>query len=238
MLKAFLDILFPPRCHFCKSFIPGAGELHLCGHCLDACGIIRSPLCKKCGVPFYSDVGEDHLCGHCIDRPPPFTSARAAALFEGPVRELIHRLKYNRRVQHRRPLAQLAVRHLAPFVEDSKANLVIPVPLHVKRLRQRGFNQAVLLGEIVAREWGLPLMRRNMRRIRWTEPQINLSLAERAANVKGAFSVSNPLLIRDKRIILVDDVYTTGSTASECARVLTNAGSSAVFVVTIARAVQ
>jgi ComF family protein len=238
MLKAFLDILFPPRCHFCKGFIPGGGELHLCARCLGACEVIRSPLCKRCGVPFYTDVGEDHLCGRCIDRPPPFTAARAAALFNGPVRELIHRLKYNRRVQHRRPLAELAGRRLAPFIAGSRADLVIPVPLHVKRLRQRGFNQAVLLGEILAREWGLPLMRRNMRRIRWTEPQINLSLAERLANVRGAFSVSEPLLVRDKRIILVDDVYTTGSTVSECSRVLTNAGASEVFVVTIARAIQ
>src|SRR5512137_339755 len=219
MLKAFLDILFPPRCHFCKSFIPDAGDLHLCAHCLGACGAIRSPLCKRCGVPFYTDEGEDHLCGRCIDRPPPFIAARAAALFEGPVKELTHRLKYNHRVQHRRPLSQLAARQLAPFVAESRADLVIPVPLHVKRLRQRGFNQAALLGEILAREWGLPLMRRNMRRIRWTEPQINLSVAERAANVKGAFSVSKPLSIRDKRIILVDDVYTTGSTVSECVRV-------------------
>jgi ComF family protein len=238
MLKAFLDILFPPRCHFCKEFIPEADDLHLCARCLGACGLIRSPLCKRCGVPFFTDVGEDHLCGRCIDRPPPFASARAAALFEGPVRELIHRLKYNRRVHHRRPLALLAVRRLTQFVAESGADLVIPVPLHVKRLRQRGFNQAVLLGEIVAREWGLPLMRRNMLRIRWTEPQINLSVAERAANVRGAFSIIEPLLIRDRRIILVDDVYTTGSTVSECSRVLSDAGASEVFVVTIARAMQ
>jgi ComF family protein len=238
MLKAFLDILFPPRCHFCKEIIPEADDLHLCARCLGACEVIRSPLCKRCGVPFYTDVGEDHLCGRCIDRTPPFTAARAAALFDGPIKELIHSLKYNRRVQHRRPLAQLAVRRLDLFVAESRADLVIPVPLHVKRLRQRGFNQAVLLGEIVAREWGLPLLRRNLRRIRWTEPQINLSLTERAANVRGAFSVSEPILIRDKRIILVDDVYTTGSTVSECSCVLTDAGASEVFVVTIARAIQ
>jgi ComF family protein len=238
MLKAFLDILFPPRCHFCKVFIPDADDLHLCARCLGACGVIRSPLCNRCGVPFYTDLGEDHLCGRCIDRQPPFTAARAAFLFEGPVRELIHRLKYNRRVQHRRLLARLAVRRLATFISESQADLVIPVPLHVKRLRQRGFNQAVLLGEILAREWGLPLIRRNLRRIRWTEPQINLSLAERAANVRGAFSISEPLLVRDKRIILVDDVYTTGSTVSECSRVLNDAGASAVFVVTIGRAMQ
>jgi len=183
-------------------------------------------------------VGEDHLCGACIDRPPRFTAARAAALFEGPVRELVHRLKYKGRVQLRRPLGLLAVRQLAPFAADSSADLIIPVPLHVKRLRQRGFNQAILLGEILAREWRLPLMRRNLRRTRWTEPQINLSAAERIANVRGAFSVSKPELVRDKKVLLVDDVYTTGSTVSECTKVLLRAGAEEVFIVTIARALQ
>ncbi|HTY20723.1 MAG TPA: ComF family protein [Geobacteraceae bacterium] len=238
MLKAFLDIIFPPRCHFCKVYIAYAGDIHLCNKCMEACRLIASPLCNRCGIPFVTDAGEDHLCGACIDRPPRFTAARAAALFEGPVRELVHRLKYKGRVQLRRPLGLLAVRQLAPFAADSSADLIIPVPLHVKRLRQRGFNQAILLGEILAREWRLPLMRRNLRRTRWTEPQINLSAAERIANVRGAFSVSKPELVRDKKVLLVDDVYTTGSTVSECTKVLLRAGAEEVFIVTIARALQ
>jgi ComF family protein len=238
MLKALLDILFPPRCHFCKSFIPNAGDLHLCGACLEGCSLISSPLCKVCGIPFQTEGGEDHTCGGCISQPPRFTAARAAALFDGPVRELIHRFKYNGRVQHSRPLALLVSRQLGPFVEEFPADLLVPVPLHLKRLRQRGFNQAVLLGGILARQWQLPFSRGNLRRIRWTEPQITLSAAERVANVRGAFSVSDPALIRDKRIILVDDVYTTGSTVAECARVLFKADAAAVYVVTIARAVQ
>ena len=170
--------------------------------------------------------------------PPRFTAARAAAVFDGPVRELIHRLKYDGRFQHSRPLALLASQRLAPFVREFPADLLIPVPLHVKRLRQRGFNQAVLLGEHLGREWRLPLCRRNLRRIRWTEPQINLTAAERVSNVRGAFRVADPALVKDRRIILVDDVYTTGSTAAECARVLFKAEAAAVVVVTIARAMQ
>ena len=236
MLKALLDILFPPRCHFCKAFIPDAGAIHLCAGCLEACALIRSPLCKICGIPFLAAGDGDHLCGGCITEPPRFTAARAAALFDGPVRELIHRLKYNGRVQLCRPLGLLAGQHLGPFAATASADLVIPVPLHVKRLRQRGFNQAVLLGEIPAREWRLPLSRRNLRRIRWTEPQIKLTAAERVANVRGAFAVSEPALLKGKRIILVDDVYTTGSTVAECARVLFKTDASEVYVVTIARA--
>jgi ComF family protein len=189
-----------------------------------------------CGIPFLTAGGDDHLCGDCIKEPPRFTAARGATLFDGPIRELIHRFKYNGRVQLCRPLALLAARQLRPFAEEFSPELLIPVPLHVKRLRQRGFNQAVLLGEILAREWRLPLSRRNLQRTRWTEPQINLSAAERVANVRGAFRISAPDLIKDRRIFLVDDVYTTGSTAAECARVLFKADAAAVFVITIARA--
>jgi len=236
MLKAFLDIFFPPRCHFCKAFIRDVGAIHLCASCLEACSLIRSPLCKICGMSFLTDGGDDHLCGGCITEPPRFTAARAAALFEGPVRELIHRFKYNNRVQLCRPLGLLTGQHLRPFAEAASADLVIPVPLHLKRLRQRGFNQAVLLGEILARQWRLPLSRRNLKRIRWTEPQINLSATERVANVRGAFAVAEPDLLKGKRIILVDDVYTTGSTVAECARVMFKAGAEEVCVITIARA--
>ncbi len=237
MLRAFLDIIFPPRCHACKAFIPCAGEVHICAVCLEKCTLIRSPLCNTCGIPFETTWGNDHLCGGCISAPPRFTAARAAASFSGPVRDLIHRLKYNRRVQLSRPLGLLAGKELLPFIEAASPDLVIPVPLHVKRLRQRGFNQAVLLGENLARQWRLPFSRTNLQRIRWTEPQINLSAAERVANVRGAFSIADPSQLRGKRIVLVDDVFTTGSTVAECARVLFRADAEAVHVATVARAI-
>jgi ComF family protein len=100
------------------------------------------------------------------------------------------------------------------------ADMIIPVPLHVKRLRQRGFNQSVPLGNVLARDWRIPLCRHNLRRIRWTDPQTGLSAAERVSNVRGAFAVTNPALVKGKRVILLDDVYTTGSTVAECARTL------------------
>ncbi len=237
MLRAFLDIVFPPRCHACKAFIPDAGPLHLCAPCLESCERIRSPLCTRCGAPFLTAGGDDHLCGDCITSPPCFTSARAAARFTGPVRELIHRFKYNRRVQLCRPLGLLAAGQLRSFAEAAAADLLIPVPLHEKRLRHREFNQALLLGEVLGRQWRLPVSRGNLRRIRWTEPQINLSASERIANVRGAFAVAEPALLREKRIILVDDVYTTGSTVAECSRILIRADAAEVHVVTIARAV-
>ena len=210
LLKALLDILFPPLCHGCKAFIPDAGELHLCADCLANSPVVTSPHCILCGLPFLTKGGIDHRCGGCLTEPPSFTAARAAVVFAGPVRELIHRFKYGKKVQHSRPLALLAAEKLGEFVTASAADLIIPVPLHVKRLRQRGFNQAVLLGEILARKWQLPLSRKNLSRIRWTEPQINLSAEQRRHNVRGAFAVKDTAAFRDRRIILVDDATPPG----------------------------
>ncbi|RNC71868.1 MAG: ComF family protein [Desulfuromonadales bacterium] len=236
ILRAFLDILFPPVCHHCKAFIPDGGELHLCAPCLDACDAIVSPLCIVCGAPFGTEGGIDHRCGDCILSPPPFDGARGALLFTGPVQELVHRLKYGRRVHLRRPLALLAQRHLAPFVVAAAPDLIVPVPLHRSRLRQRGFNQAILIGEVLAKRWGVPLLRTAMVRVRPTATQVALSAEERRANVRGAFAVADPALVAGRRILLVDDVFTTGSTAAECARVLKRTGAAAVFVATVARA--
>jgi ComF family protein len=236
MFSAFTDILFPPLCHACKAFIPDAGEIHLCQSCLAESPLISSPQCTICGLPFLTEGGTDHPCSGCIQDPPFYAAARAAMLFDGPARDLIHRFKYGKKVQHSRPLGLLTARHTELFAVNCSADLIIPVPLHLKRLRQRGFNQAVLLGEFLANRWRIPLSRNNLRRIRWTEPQINLSAAERKENVRGAFEVRDAAGVSSRRVILVDDVFTTGSTVAECARTLKKAGAEAVFVVTVGRA--
>ncbi len=234
--KSALDILFPPLCHVCRTFIPNAGDLHLCASCLGQNRSIISPLCVQCGIPFLTEAGIDHRCAACLTSPPPFTAARAAVDFSGPVKEMIHNFKYEHKVQLRRPLGILTAQRLQDFAISCAPDILIPVPLHNRRLRQRSFNQAVLLAEVLAKYWQLPLCRTNLQRIRWTEPQISLDARERRANVRGAFAVASAELLNGKRVILVDDVYTTGSTVAECAKVLRKAGAAAVYVVTTARA--
>lgn len=236
-MRSLLDLIFPPLCHACGEFIPAAGDIHLCPSCREQAGALLSPLCNRCGVPFLTEKGIDHACGDCISDPPPFAAARAAVPFEDPVKKLIHNFKYEHRIQLRRPLALLTAELLAPFAVEAAPDLIIPVPLHVKRLRSRGFNQALLLAELLSKKWRIPLSRRGLRRIRWTEPQIALSATEREKNVKGAFQVHKPAEIAGRRVLLVDDVYTTGSTVIECSRTLKKAGADKVFVVTVARAV-
>ena len=235
LLAPIVDLLFPPICHLCREYIPGADKVQLCPACLAKAPPLLSPKCSCCGHPFESPLGADHLCGPCITDPAPFSSARAALLFEGSTRELIHQFKYGKRVLLRRPLGLLAAAYLDDCAGKFGADLIVPVPLHSKRLRQRGFNQAILLGEIFSQKWGVPLSRNNLRRIRWTEPQVNLGSAERAANVKGAFAVTSEEEIAGRKIFLVDDVYTTGSTVKECCRVLLKGGAAEIAVLTVAR---
>ena len=237
MFRALLDIVFPPHCHSCHAFIPEAGDLHLCPACRGEVHAILSPLCSLCGIPFATAGGIDHPCGACTASPPRYTAARAAVTFDGVARDLIHRFKYDRKVHLARPLTLLAGEALFPFIVTTGADLILPVPLHRRRLRERGFNQAVLLGRPLARGWRIPLVVDNLKRIRWTEPQVTLSAAEREANVRGAFALADPPGVRGKTILLVDDVYTTGSTVLECSRVLRRAGAAAVYVITVARAI-
>ena len=236
MFKALLDIVFPPLCHACKEFIPDAGVLHLCTRCRGEVHTISSPLCTVCGIPFATPGGIDHVCGACLATHPRFAAARAAVLFDGVARDLIHRFKYDRKVHLARPLSLLMLETLTLFATSLGAELLIPVPLHRRRLRERGFNQAVLLGRPLATTWNIPLVVDNLKRIRWTEPQVTLSATEREANVRGAFALNNPAAVRGNKIILLDDVYTTGSTVAECSRVLRQAGAAAVYVITVARA--
>lgn len=236
-LSSLLDLLFPPLCHSCRALLANPGKVNLCPACIAAAPPITSPLCSCCGRPFATVAGADHLCGSCTLAPPPFTAARAALLYTGTTRELIHGFKYSHKVILRRPLGLLAAPYLDNFVTAFAADVMVAVPLHSERLRQRGFNQAVLLGEIFSQRWGIPLLRNNLRRTKRTEPQINLAASARAENVKGAFALAEPAGLAGKRVLLVDDVYTTGSTVKECALTLGRGGAAAVAVVTIARAI-
>jgi ComF family protein len=185
-------------------------------------------------MPFATDGGGDHLCGACLTHPPIFVT-RSAALYAGPVQELIHRFKYGAKVHLSQPLGLLTAKAVGEFAGRSP-EVVVPVPLHRKRLRQRGYNQSQLLGKVVAKQWCLPLSVGNLRRVRWTEPQTGLDAVDRVTNVAGAFEVSKPELLRGRRVLLIDDVLTTGSTMRACAEALKEAGVAEVYAVTVARA--
>ena len=235
--RPLLDLLFPPLCHVCKAFIPEAGDLFICAECLKKIPFLVSPLCTVCGTPFATEAGHDHTCGACLSHSP-IHICRSATLLGGPAQELIHRFKYGGRVHLCQPLGLLAAGALAPFCAEAAPDVIIPVPLHRKRLRQRGYNQSQLIGKVLEKQWRVPQEVGNLRRLRWTEPQTSLDANHRARNVKGAFGVREPKRLEGKRVLLVDDVLTTGSTMRACVEALREAEVAAIFAVTVARGVQ
>lgn len=235
MLRSIADIFFPPVCPLCEAALYSAPQL-LCRKCLDGfdAGRITGPVCTVCGDIFPSGSGADHLCGECIKKTPPFTRARSAFAFEGSVLEAVHRFKYGGKVVLARALGHL-LQHAA-CLACPDADVVMPVPLHRARLRQRGFNQSLMLARPVAKRLGCALDYMSLRRIRQTEAQTKLKSSERRDNVSGAFELRGAGALKGKKVLLVDDVFTTGATASQCAAVIKKAGAE-VFIATLARAV-
>ncbi|MFP4573015.1 MAG: ComF family protein [Desulfobacterales bacterium] len=219
---------------------------HLCQSCLENFTPLRSPCCTRCGEPFKSRLGEDHLCSDCITRKKHFVFARAFAVYEGAILELIHTYKYKGRTRLAKPLAALLYDTFIRHFSKAGIDTAIAVPLHEKRLRNRGFNQAHLM----IRHWHKILQDNTQRsnpeitvetgslvRRKNTVTQTGLERSQRIKNIKNAFAVKSFEQIAGKTVLLVDDVFTTGSTVEECARVLDNAGAAGIYVLTLARAV-
>lgn len=179
----------------------------------------------------------DHLCGECTFKKPPFELARAWAYYESALLKAIHQFKYQSRVFWGKMLGRVMAEATYPGFSFTDFSLVIPVPLHRKRLRERGFNQSLLLARAIASFHRLRLDFDNFNRLVYTEEQTRLAKEERRQNVRGAFSVKDKSRIKGERIILIDDVYTTGSTVKECSRILLDSQAEMVAVLTAARAV-
>lgn len=228
---SILEFFLPRLCLFCGGVVEQEAKVAVCPECEGKIEWVKSPLCPCCGRLFESQEGPDHLCGSCQTDPPAFRRALAAALYEGPAAAAIKRFKFGRQLAYL-PIMQhwLKQPHCQELVDE--AELLAPVPLHPRRLKARGFNQALLL----AQAWpALPLGREVIVRVRHTLPQIGLNPKERLENVRGAFAVPRPQSVKGKKVLLLDDLYTTGATARECAKALLKAGASQVDVLTVAR---
>ncbi len=235
LLSAIDQLIFPSSCLECGGALPGRPQILFCDNCMNAIKFIRSPICSVCGRPFAAEEQPEHLCHTCLTRPYHFDRARAITFYHGPILEAIHKFKFGKKLLFAQTLARLGIEE-RPYDLDG-FDLFVPVPLHVRRLRERGFNQALLL----LKEWAGKEKKKidftSLIRHRYTEPQTNLKHRERRKNIKGAFTVKRPEKIRDRSILLCDDVFTTGATVNECARVLKEAGAREVSVLTLARAV-
>lgn len=228
-----LAVVYPPTCVGCGA---ATADPHaLCPACWSRLRLIEQPFCPRLGTPFSVDLGIGTLLSpRAIAEPPVFERARAVALYDDVARRMVHRLKYEDRLDLASAMARMMGRAGAELL--TQADCVVPVPLHRLRLWRRRFNQAALLARIIARDSNRPYDPACLRRIKATRSQVGLSRAARASNLQGAFRVPDAAKARlhGRRVLLVDDVSTTGATANAAARALLRGGAGAVDVLTFA----
>lgn len=231
-----LDSVYPPLCLLCGGHMEHE-ERHVCAGCLARLPLISAPCCPRCSRPVRTRDGRNQLCGACrLATRAVVEQIAACGEFRGGLRLLIHLFKYKRYQCLAPVLGDLLVRRCVAAGALQDVQWLAPIPLHWTRQRWRGFNQARELARCVSAASGVPVLPAGaLRRVRRTTPQVSLTAAGRAANIKGAFALSAPELVRGARIALVDDVVTTGATSDECARVLVGAGAAAVRLLVLAR---
>ena len=233
-LRALVSLFYPPLCAICT--VPVDHSAYLCAACSEKAPRIRPPFCATCSEPFSGSITESFSCANCAHRVLHFTAAVAVYRSRGVVRKIIHDFKYGKQLHLRHVIADWLVETLDdPRLQGRRFDLVIPVPLHPTRKRERGFNQAELLAGALSTHANLPT-RNALERIRYTTTQTAFDRSERMENLHNAFRLRKNVDVRGLRVLLIDDVLTTGSTLSECARVLKAAGAISVHAATAARA--
>jgi len=234
--RAALDWFYPRHCHNCGEPLVEQESEIFCRDCLAelADSAIKEPMCRQCGLPL-AGAAADPLCGLCHQEGPHFDVARALFPYASPVGPLVRSLKFHGEYY----LGDLLLRRELDlgWMPQAVAQVdgIVPVPLHWRRRIERGYNQSLLLARVVARHLGVKLLRRSLKRTRYTSQQARLTRPKRRENVRGAFTVKNEERLKGLRLLLVDDVMTSGATASECAKVLKKAGVRGVNVFTLAR---
>lgn len=234
-LDATLSFFYPEACQICGVARARPEEGYVCGGCAEQVSFIEPPFCERCGRPVEGSVTGTFECAQCRETPRPFDYARAAVKPSGLALDLIHRYKYQRALWLEPFLAGLFVTRAKPVLAAGQWHLIVPVPLHAVKEREREFNQADRLGRMLSRETGIPLNARLVCRVKYTQTQTRLTRAARTENLQGAFAARKGARLQGERIVLVDDVLTTGATAGECAKVLKRMGAGAVCVWTLAR---
>ena len=234
-LNAGLGWLYPEICQLCGAARATPAEGYVCAGCRAKVRFIEPPFCQRCGRPFEGDIITPFECSNCREMEWHFHSARSTVVARDPVLEVIHRYKYQRALWFEPFLADLLIRSAGPAIAG--AQLIVPVPLYPTKEREREFNQAVRLARRLSSATGLPVNKGLLRRVLPTRTQTQLTREERLANVRNAFAMRNGQQLNGERVILLDDVFTTGATTSACARVLKTAGAGEVWVWTVARGI-
>lgn len=237
ILRALEEIIYPRYCLLCHIRIALENQLRevICRDCIEKIRPNSPPFCRKCGRKSLKFDASGNICAECSKTQFCFDRAWASCSYEGVIKEMVHNLKYGNKIN----LAKVLSRLMIDFVSDyhlplDSCDCAIAIPLSPRKLREREFNQAEILADTIARHFNLKVQGNNLKRIRDTKSQTELEKSKRWQNMQGAFTVKEPNAVKDKTILLIDDVLTTGATASEAARALKNAGAAGVYVLTLA----
>jgi ComF family protein len=234
-LQAGLGLIYPNVCQICGNQRATKAEGYVCRQCWLNVQFIRPPVCQRCGLPLEGEITGNFDCSNCKDSDLYFRRAYAAVAAKTLVLDVIHRYKYGRQLWFEPFLANLLIREALPILRAEPWDFVVPVPLHPVKRREREFNQAERLARHLAQAASIPLNTKLLRRITPTVTQTTLTRRQRATNMHGAFAMRRGLKLSGQKIILVDDVFTTGATTNACARVLRRAGAGDICVWTVAR---
>lgn len=232
--KTFLNFILPPRCLLCGKIIKS--EDSLCPDCFENISFITEPYCKYCGIPLNGDKDDvfELVCFSCLNRNNSFRLSRSAIKYDQFSKKLLLDFKFADHVENRLLLARWLYFAGRDIFKEG-VDLIIPVPLHYTRIIQRKYNQSAMLAADLSTLCRIPVNYKCLKKIRYTKPQVQCSGKKRKSNIKDAFEVVNPECIKGKRIVLIDDVYTTGSTMHECIKVLKKAKAKSVDILTVAR---
>jgi len=241
--EGLLNFIFPLDCKICEKPIRESKGYSICEDCFKTIELIDKPYCVKCGKPFLISTDlfmqdREILCVDCKKKKYSFEFARSIGIYQKVLKECIHLFKYYGEKKLAEPLGNLMINYLLKNDEfKKKIDLIIPVPLHKNDLKKRGFNQSVLLGRVIGDYFSIPVGKRVLIKKKITPFQVNLSKKEREKNIIKAFAVERPEEVKYKNILILDDIFTTGSTVEECAKELIKAQAKNIFVLTLARSV-
>lgn len=236
-LNASLGFFYPEICQLCETGRATSHAGFVCSVCWSQVHFIRPPFCRRCGLPYPGDLTTAFECSNCREMELHFTYARSAVVAKSVVLEVIHRFKYSHGLWFEPFLADLLIREARPVLLGKDWDYLVPVPLHTLKEREREFNQAERLARHLSHATSIPLNTALLRRVVPTITQTRLAKAERTANMRGAFAVRPGVKLNGERIVIVDDVFTTGATTNACAQVLRAAGAGDICVWTVARGV-
>jgi ComF family protein len=234
-LNTGLGFFYPEICQLCETERATAKDGFVCARCWSHIRFIRPPFCDRCGLPFEGDITTIFECTNCREMELHFSSARSAVVAKTVVLEAIHRFKYQNALWFENFLADLFLREAVPVLRGQKWDFIVPVPLHSLKQREREFNQAEILAGRLSAATKIPLHTKLLRRVTSTKTQTRLTKQQRAENMRGAFAVRTGEKLAGEKVVVVDDVFTTGATTSACAQALRAAGAGEVCVWTVAR---